>query len=633
MSLKTKVITLIFCVFGAYALVGYAVQQFVLLPAFVQLEQASATKNTERAVQALEREVELLIPSAADWATWDDTYQFMVDRNEEYIKANLSVKAMETLKVDLIGFYDLKGKRLWGLAYDHEKQEEMALGELSADALDAANPLLAASDTMATVAGIFSTPAGVFLIASRPVLTSNGDGPSHGRFVIGRQLNQDAIERLGTQARVQLHVQPLVAAANQPADQSKGSGSLGYTPILLTENEAITSGITDVLDLAGMPILRFQVDTPRTILAQGRTTLLYAALSLTFSGIILLLVLLVFLRRTVFDPVSTLTRHAITVGTQGDLSAGLQMKRDDEIGILAREFDIMVQRLAEARQRLQEQSYNSGIAEMASGALHNIGNAITPVGVKLINLRREIKQAPVQEMAMASAELADPATPAERKADLVRFSELASGELASLFTRTVDELEAIRSQVDQVQLILADQQRFSRAERTIEPLVVDRLIKEVAQTLPEELGNSLDVELDQGLAEVGPVLFARIALQQIVNNLLINAAESIAECDRQDGSGHIRIYAVADLDNKGMAHICMEDNGMGLSAEQLPRLFERGFTTKSRGSGIGLHWCANTVADMGGRIYVTSGGPGQGACLHLLLPLAEQVTTTMEDAT
>ncbi len=129
----------------------------------------------------------------------------------------------------------------------------------------------------------------------------------------------------------------------------------------------------------------------------------YASMSLAVAGTVVLLVLLIFLRRTVFDPISLLTRHAIVIGTHGDLSARLQMKRKDEIGTLAQEFNIMVERLLESRQRLMDQSYKSGIAEMASGALHNIGNAITPIGVKLINLRHEFQQAPVAEMAMASA--------------------------------------------------------------------------------------------------------------------------------------------------------------------------------------------------------------------------------------
>jgi sensor domain CHASE-containing protein len=612
MSLKIKVITLSIGIFSAFAIVVYAVHHLILLPAFVELERTAATNNTERAVQALGREVESLIPSTTDWATWNDTYQFMDDRNEEFVKAHLSLNVLENLKVNLLGIYTLEGRRLWGMVYDYEIEEEVALQELSEDSLNPTNPLLGTPDSMDTVAGLYSTSAGIYMVASRPILSGKGVGPSRGRFIMGRQLNKVAIDRLAVQARVLLSVSPLLPVEGSKLKPLGNNDKIRYTPITLEESDAITHGTTNVLDVTGAPILRFQVDSPRTIVAQGRTTLKYTAMFLALAGTVFLLVFLI--------------RHAIAVGTHGDLSARLQIKSKDEIGTLAHEFDIMVERLAETRQRLLDQSYLSGLAEMASGTLHNIGNAITPIGVKLINLRRELLQAPVAEMAMAAAELADSATAADRRADLVRFSELAGAELATLVESTADELGTIRAQVDLVQMILADQQRFSRAERIIEPLALFHLIKETARLLPENLHHIMTIEIDQGLAEIGHINAARIALQQVISNLFINAAESIGEKGRQGQTGRIRVYTVAtDAANQGMAHICFEDNGIGIHSDQLSQLFERSFSTKQRGSGIGLHWCANTVSAMGGCIYAESPGPGQGACMHLLLPLAKPV--------
>ncbi len=188
-------------------------------------------------------------------------------------------------------------------------------------------------------------------------------------------MNEAAIDRLGTQASVQLRVETLKPTEDHASAPIRDNSS-GHTPIEISEGDTVTQTTTDVLDIAGVPILRFNVETPRTIVAQGRTTVRYASLSLVIAGLLVLLVLLIFLRYTVFTPVSLLIRHAIAVGTHDDLSTRLQMKRKDEIGTLAKEFDIMVNRLSETRQRLLEQSFKSGIAEMASGVLHNIGNAI-----------------------------------------------------------------------------------------------------------------------------------------------------------------------------------------------------------------------------------------------------------------
>ena len=626
MSLNKKIILLLVGLFVLYALIEFSVQRLVLLPAFIQLEEETAISNTQRAVQALERDIELLIPSATDWGTWDDTYQFITDGNEAYREANLNVLAMESLKANLVAFYTPDGRRVWGLGYDLDNKRELSLGELSADRLPPTHPLLGnPHDGGGTVAGLVRTEAGVFLVASRPILTSDGQGPSRGRVVIGRLLNKAAIERFGTQTRVHLQVELLPASggAKLPAEE-KTATLVRHTPVQLWVDGTTTRGTVEVADLAGAPLLRFQVDTERAIVAQGKATLRYAALSMVAVSALVLLALLVFLRQTVFIPIKMLTRHARAIGSRGDLNARLKLRRSDEIGTLAREFDIMVERLAETYQHV-EQSYQMGIAEMARGALHNIGNAITPIGVKLINLRRELKQAPLAEMAMAGAELADPATPAERRADLARFAELAGAELAALVERTTDELEAIRAQVDHVQLILADQRRFAKAQRTIEPLVLHRLITETAELLPEELLARMRIEVDENVASLGRVAATRIALQQVIANLLINAAEAIATDGRDRESGLLRITAdPADPHEPHLAHVRFTDNGQGIPAEALPRLFERGFTSKARGSGIGLHWCANTMAAMGGRIHATSDGPGRGACFHLLLPLADQ---------
>lgn len=632
MSLKKKIILLLVGLFSMYALIEFAVQRLVLLPAFVQLEEAAATSNTQRAVQALEREVELLVPSATDWGTWDDTYRYMADHNLEYAESNLNRTALESLNANLLALYDREGQRAWGLGYDFDGDRNLAMGELSAARLQPDHPLLGGPEHKETMAGLLRTPAGVFLVASRPILPSSGEGDSRGRLVVGRLLSEAAAERLGAQARVQLRVELLDAArGGSIATGENLTTLLRHAPIRIKEVGASTRGSTEVADLRGTPLLRFHVDTERAIVAQGRTTLRYAALSLAAAGGLVLLILLLFLRRTVFIPITALTRHARTIGSRGDLNARLAMRRTDEIGTLAEEFDRMAERLAATRQQLIEQSYQSGITEMARGALHNIGNAITPIGVKLINLRRELKQAPLAEMAMAGAELADPATPAERRADLARFAELAGAELASLIERTTDELETIRAQVDHVQMILADQRRFAKAQRTIEPLVLHRLITETAELLPEELLARMRIEIDESVASLGRVAATRVALQQVISNLLINAAEAIAGGGRDRGPGLLRITAgPADPNEPHLAHVLFADNGQGIPAEALPRLFERGFTSKTRGSGIGLHWCANTMAAMGGRIFATSDGPGRGACMHLLLPLADQHESSTE---
>jgi signal transduction histidine kinase len=194
-------------------------------------------------------------------------------------------------------------------------------------------------------------------------------------------------------------------------------------------------------------------------------------------------------------------------------------------------------------------------------------------------------------------------------------------------SRAAQEVDAVQVQVDHVQQILADQQRFSRAERVLEPLALAELLAQTVRLLPDAMRQGLRVEIDPGLEAVGAVRAARVALQQVLGNLLINAAEAM------QGAGRVHIAGgEEEVEGVRVAHLRVQDEGCGIAPEHLPHLFERGFSTKGRGSGMGLHWSANTVTALGGRLYAESEGPGQGATLHLLLPLAGPTAEHLEDA-
>ena len=280
-------------------------------------------------------------------------------------------------------------------------------------------------------------------------------------------------------------------------------------------------------------------------------------------------------------------------------------------------------KLAKTRQKLIDLSYYSGIAEMAGGVLHNIGNAITPLKVSLMTLDEELKAPPAAEVEMAVAELAEPSTPDARRADLSRFLELAARELAETVTRTREQVIAISHQVEHVQQILMDQEQFSRAARLLEPVDIKSLVTEAIQMLSPKMKSAMTVDIHPDVSQLGAVLGSRIALLQVVINLLINAAESIAENASDGGQLVVSGACAQEVDGRHMVHLRFEDNGAGISEENLNQIFERGFSTKGRGSGLGLHWCANTINALNGSLQAESQGLGKGACLHLVLPKAD----------
>jgi len=135
------------------------------------------------------------------------------------------------------------------------------------------------------------------------------------------------------------------------------------------------------------------------------------------------------------------------------------------------------------------------------------------------------------------------------------------------------------------------------------------------------------VDADDTVRGVGVVRVARTVLRLILQNLIINAADAVRDAGKDKGTLRVRAEIVHEADRRQLHLQCIDD-GVGIPAENLERVFEMGFTTKSpeTNHGIGLHWCANAIGALGGRIWAASEGPGRGAALHLLVPLAVRET-------
>ncbi len=462
------------------------------------------------------------------------------------------------------------------------------------------------------------------MVGARAILRSDRTGPAVGTFVVGRLLDAGAIRAIADQTRLEPHFAAISAVDLERLAAERSAATL----------ERTSSGIearTWLADLAGAPLVAVSVTTAPDISARGERAVRAALGSSAGSVLVVLVLLLATLNRLVVAPLEGLTRHAHRLGEADDLRTRLSLRRGDEIGVLARAFDRMTDRLSETRRELMAQSFDSGKAELASGVLHNVGNVITPLVVRLVDLQDALKAAPAAELHLALAELGtdgvgtdgvgpDGVGPDDRRRDVARFVALAGAQLATLTQNTRDELRAIAQQVDHVQRILGDQERHSRTHQVIERIDVADLVEEGIRMLSPTMRATLAIECEGGLAAADGVLGSRIALQQVVSNLLINAAEAVA--GRGAGSGRLRIDAVPDPAGRALVDVRFTDDGVGMDAVELARAFERGFSTKGRpGSGLGLHWCSVTVQAQGGRIRAESPGRGLGCTMHLVLPV------------
>jgi two-component system, NtrC family, sensor kinase len=121
------------------------------------------------------------------------------------------------------------------------------------------------------------------------------------------------------------------------------------------------------------------------------------------------------------------------------------------------------------------------------------------------------------------------------------------------------------------------------------------------------------------------VRVARTVLRLILQNLIINAADAVRAAGKHKGLLRLSAEIVRGAEHEEL-HLRCQDDGVGIPADDLERVFENGFSTKSgeTNHGIGLHWCANAINALGGRIWAVSEGPGRGTSMCLMVPLKDR---------
>ena len=623
MSLYAKVIVLLCTLFATYGAVDYVVQRRVILPSFEALEADLARTDMERARRAIERELDQLQTFSADWGNWLDTYEYMADRNPAFIEENMTPVTLEAAGLDAVAFLDTEGRFVWHKGLKPATREEIPYEFLAQAGLDARHPFAKAIREGNGAKGIVVTEHGPAMLVAAPVLDGAGNGPHRGAVLLARVITPEVAARLAEQAQVDLKVTtPLSPSAGKAAERDS-----------LLQPRIVTLDYTNQVyrnleDIFGDPSVMLRIDVPRKVSAQGRDAIGYALLSLFVAGAAVLVVLVVALRRMVLRPVSRLTKHAVRIAEGDDLTQRMNVRRADEIGILAREFDRMVDKLADARRRLVDQSFEAGASQAASGVLHNIGNAMTPLSVTVATLQDRLRSAPAGEIAMVLAELESSDGDPARRADLQQFLRLACRELANVVALASDDVAIVARQAQTIHGALAQQLQPSRYGPVIETVELPALVEQSAELVSPRLRQRITLNLDRSLYDAGPLAVPRIMLQQVFQNLVQNAAEAVC---RADGDrGHLRVSCLVERSERGeeMLTLLFADDGVGIRDDDLTRIFEKGFSTKSpdTNQGIGLHWCANAINAVGGRIRAERAASG-GAILYVTVPLQRSVAT------
>ncbi len=323
-------------------------------------------------------------------------------------------------------------------------------------------------------------------------------------------------------------------------------------------------------------------------------------------------------------------------GTKFFVETSLKLtNQDKQEYIMAIARDITERKRAEAKlkaaqEKLLETARKVGMAEVATGVLHNVGNVLNSVSVTAESIQKRIRNSKASYLGDAvnlleehSNDLGNFMTNEERGKKLPLFLANLSQELVDEQQRCLEALEALTKHVQHVADIIQLQQSYSKTKGLIEPTSIAELIEDAIQINAEALSRN-NVEVKREIANLPAILLDRHKVLQILTNLISNGIYALSKSDKDEKTLKITVKKLGN-DNIQI-EVC--DNGIGIPEENMSRIFEHGFTTKKKGHGFGLHSTALSVNELNGSIKAHSDGIGQGAIFTIKLPFKTQEATT-----
>jgi two-component system, NtrC family, sensor kinase len=281
--------------------------------------------------------------------------------------------------------------------------------------------------------------------------------------------------------------------------------------------------------------------------------------------------------------------------------------------------------LALAQQRVADLSRMSGMAEVATGVLHNVGNVLNSLNVsstiaagKIAEFRVDNLVTVIDTLQQHSADIGPFLHQDPKGQRLLPYLNRLGKKLQEDRQAVLIELRQLQNHVGHIKTIVSTQQNYARVSGLVEDISLAELVDDALQIVQPGLDRH-GIRTECAFEDLPPVSADRHKILQILLNILRNAKETIKQSRNEP-----RCIRIAIRRHGGnWVRIEVKDSGIGLAPGDLTRIFAHGFTTKRDGHGFGLHSGALAAQEMSGSLWAESEGAGLGATFVLELPLVK----------
>ena len=561
MKLRTKTIIAIslftFMIFAMLQIVNI----FVIQPSFTNLENQESKESITQARSTINYRLSQLEGKVKDYSSWDDTYDFVQNENQDYVESNFIDATFENLNLNLVAIMNNNRSVVFCQSFDLVNATMVNTSESTRETLVSDAFIWTFSSPEDELAGIMLLDNQPMIVATAPIITSLGDGPIMGGMLFGRYVDAQEIGQLMKIMGLNFSLSTISDFSLQKDSQLVESLLSDGQDVVLEENSPETvSGYALIKDIHSKPMFVLQVSQNRVAFQQGQFVadlflFVSLALSLSFGAGVLILI-----ERNFTKPMTKLASYVKEMPLNSYASEAKNKFGTEETAVLA--------------------------------------NAVRDTMNKKLEAMTEVSR-------MVAHDLRNPLTGIKGASYLLKNNYGAKmGEEGNGLLKTIDDCVEYSDKIVSDLLEYSCEIKLDKIKTNPKRLVNDSLSTFMMQSniqVINEASDEFSLFVDNG------------KIERVFSNLIKNAFDAMPD----GGKLHITSRKV-----KGQVEIDFSDSGMGISKDSLKKLWTPFFTTKAKGMGVGLSICKRIIEAHGGRIEVHS-IEGKGTCFAVFLSLSK----------
>lgn len=541
----------------------------LIMKGYLELEADAIIEQTEIGMNTLELRIQELNHITKEFASRDDTYYFIQNNMRHFINSLISTSSFIENEINFMIFLDTQGEIRYSKAFDLTALRNDEIDEELLSTIFDQDVLIDHQIGSSGVSGLLNHNGTPVIVSSHPISYSDEEFQIIGTLITGRYIDSVEMMKLCDYSYQDLN---LMYFDESPSE-------LGEGVTVWRQDEDTISGLVAVNDINGEPFLILEADSPRDLYIQGRNTVLYFYASMLSTGGIIGVLALYLLNKVVLDRILGLSTEVSSIDPRSLESKVLSIPGDDEIAQLSEDIDQMLQTINEYQDLLTKRERMATIGETAAMVGHDLRN-------------------PLQVIYMIESRIGRAARQLRNNGDRAPIA---------------NELDLIKSnlgdQTAYMNKIVSDLQDFSKSiALQVEEIDLEEMTNDVLNTVnaPDAVEMMVDFHEKAKMAHVDGNYFRRVMV-----NLLTNAVQAMPDGGKLSVMGEMM---------DGEISIRISDTGVGISEENRAKLFTPLFTTKAKGTGLGLAVCKRIIDAHKGSISVYS-VEGEGTTFTIRLPM------------